>query len=143
MSLYALLFSFLSLTAPIIAQKPAPHRIVPHDSIASITPGPRLLRRDPLPTIVLQNDDTYNDVPQETPVVTGTQVSLVARGEPSLGVDVWLADEVFDSVKRTINEKCKKSSDQDCHKSVAEKLNPSEFELQSRQLGVLALISVW
>lgn len=133
----------LALGITTLALTPPAARVLRDDQLAPITSGPQYGRRDLLPTLTLGPDASYTDKPQSIPTLTGSDISLVARSQPTDGIDVFLADNVFNNLKTVISQNCAKASDPKCQSGVAAALNPSEFDVQARQLAVLAAIGIW
>lgn len=77
--------------------------------------------------------------------MTGTQLAVVQNGDPSEtgipkdGVDIFLSPALQTALANTIKTKCA-SIDNDCYQSVRGVIIAPSTELETRQLGALALI---
>ena len=112
-----------------------------HDknTLASITLAPR--DASSIPTITLAPSSDYAQTVANTPTVTGSDVTLVARSQPSDGVDLYLAPDVLKNVQNALSQNCPKPDSPSCQSSIQSAVNPRGIGLQARQIPTLLLLA--
>ena len=146
----ALLFSASGFATNTLVLRAAP---VPQSApTAEATALAKRQGQGPLPTITLGPASNYEDTPVASPsahTIFGTadaeiakcphnyqHSSLVPRSQPTDGIDIYFGSDLENNISSIIASTCPQTYNADCQSSVVAALNPQEYGLQSRQLGV-------
>ena len=139
---YLLLFDpVLSHASEVEPQYAAPNAAPRHD-YALITLAPR--DAPSIPTVTLAPSSVYTQTIANPPTLTGSDLSLVPRSQPTDGVDVYIAPDLQASISSAIKAHCPKYDSPDCQAAVQKVLAPAQQALQKRLLltaGAVALIA--